>query len=320
MWVQEPVLYHSQLSAAMNLKLISAREVVDAVEQAYRDGLVPLASAEGYIRQVLGWREYVRGVYWTRMPEYAELNDLQATLPLPSVYWGADTRMACIKEVVGQTLRLGYAHHIQRLMVTGLFALLAGLLAVLSPCLLQLTVYYTFALAGMGVSRETLACLLDIEGEIVHQWELPDWPANYARLLPNGNLLAAHRLKDNRLPFNGIGGRIVELDWNGKVVWEYTDTMQHHDFHRSANGNTLYLAWERLSDAAAGRVRGGPSRPRSPAGSRRTGTRRPRPTAARACGARRRAGRARASAGRNRWGRGSIAGSAASPRGRLPSR
>jgi deoxyribodipyrimidine photolyase-related protein len=126
MWVQEPVLYHSQLSAAMNLKLISAREVVDAVEQAYRDGLVPLASAEGYIRQVLGWREYVRGVYWTRMPEYAELNDLQATLPLPSVYWGADTRMTCIKEVVGQTLRLGYAHHIQRLMVTGLYALLLG--------------------------------------------------------------------------------------------------------------------------------------------------------------------------------------------------
>jgi deoxyribodipyrimidine photolyase-related protein len=126
MWLNEPVLYHSQLSAAMNLKLISAREVVGAVEQAYRQGQVPLAAAEGYIRQVLGWREYVRGVYWTRMPEYAELNDLHATLPLPSVYWGADTRMTCIRETVGQTLRLGYAHHIQRLMVTGLYALLLG--------------------------------------------------------------------------------------------------------------------------------------------------------------------------------------------------
>ena len=71
MWLNEPVLYHSQFSAAMNLKLIGAREVVDAVEQAYRQGRVPLAAAEGYIRQVLGWREYVRGVYWTRMPEYA---------------------------------------------------------------------------------------------------------------------------------------------------------------------------------------------------------------------------------------------------------
>jgi deoxyribodipyrimidine photolyase-related protein len=126
MWLGEPTLYHSLLSAALNLKLISAREVVDAVEQAYREGHAPLAASEGYIRQVLGWREYVRGVYWTRMPEYAELNALEAPHPLPAVYWGGQTSMACMREVVGQTLRLGYAHHIQRLMVTGLYALLLG--------------------------------------------------------------------------------------------------------------------------------------------------------------------------------------------------
>ena len=126
MWLGEPTLYHSLLSAALNLKLIGAREVVDAVEQAYREGHAPLAAAEGYIRQVLGWREYVRGVYWTRMPDYAELNALEAPHPLPAVYWGGQTSMACMREVVGQTLRLGYAHHIQRLMVTGLYALLLG--------------------------------------------------------------------------------------------------------------------------------------------------------------------------------------------------
>jgi deoxyribodipyrimidine photolyase-related protein len=126
MWAGEAVLYHSKLSAAMNLKLLGAREVVEAVQQAYFKGAAPLAAAEGYIRQILGWREYVRGVYWLHMPGYVELNALQAPHDLPSVYWGADTDMACIQAVVGQTLRGGYAHHIQRLMVTGLYALLLG--------------------------------------------------------------------------------------------------------------------------------------------------------------------------------------------------
>lgn len=102
-----------------------------------------------------------------------------------------------------------------------------------------------------------VACLLDIDGNIVHQWNLPDWPANYARLLPNGNLLTAHRLMGNKLPFNGIGGRIIEIDWEGNVVWEYVDPMQHHDFHRCANGNTIYLAWEKMPAALAKRVKGG---------------------------------------------------------------
>lgn len=126
MWTGEPWLYHSLLSSALNLKLLSAREVVDAAEAAYRTGQVSLASAEGFIRQILGWREYVRGVYWTRMPEYAELNALQADMPLPRAYWSGESPMACVREVVAQTLRLGYAHHIQRLMVTGLYALLLG--------------------------------------------------------------------------------------------------------------------------------------------------------------------------------------------------
>ena len=126
MWPGEPWLYHSQLSAALNLKLISPREVVDAAEQAYREGRVPLASAEGFIRQILGWREYVRGIYWTQMPGYLQRNELGADAALPDWYWTAQTDFACLRDALSQTLRHGYAHHIQRLMVTGLFALIYG--------------------------------------------------------------------------------------------------------------------------------------------------------------------------------------------------
>ncbi|MFO1461399.1 MAG: cryptochrome/photolyase family protein [Verrucomicrobiota bacterium] len=126
MWTEEPWLFHSRLSAALNLKLLDPREVVAAAERAYREGRVPLASAEGFIRQILGWREYIRGVYWLRMPEFAGLNALGASGPLPAFYWTGECEMNCLHQSLRQTLDHGYAHHIQRLMVTGLYALLLG--------------------------------------------------------------------------------------------------------------------------------------------------------------------------------------------------
>jgi deoxyribodipyrimidine photolyase-related protein len=126
MWPGEPWLYHSHLSAALNLKLLNPREVVQAAQAAYRAGLAPLQSVEGFIRQILGWREYVRGIYWTQMPGYADLNALDAQQALPAWYWTGQTDMACLRDAITQTLRHGYAHHIQRLMVTGLFTLLLG--------------------------------------------------------------------------------------------------------------------------------------------------------------------------------------------------
>lgn len=125
-WTGEPWLYHSLLSASLNLKLLNPREVVAAAEQAYENGHASLAAVEGFIRQVLGWREYVRGIYWMNMPEYLEFNAMQATEPLPDFYWTGETDLECLRQSIGQTLEHGYAHHIQRLMVTGLYTLLLG--------------------------------------------------------------------------------------------------------------------------------------------------------------------------------------------------
>ena len=126
MWTAQPYLYHSRLSVALNLKLIHPRRVIAATEERYRIGQAPLAAAEGFIRQILGWREYVRGLYWLHMPGYAAMNALDAHQPLPGFYWTGDTDMQCLRAAIAQTLEYGYAHHIQRLMVTGLFALLLG--------------------------------------------------------------------------------------------------------------------------------------------------------------------------------------------------
>ena len=126
MWGGEPWLFHAHLSAAMNLGLLDPREVITAAEAAWREGHAPLTAVEGFIRQVLGWREYVRGIYWRSMPRYAELNALDADEDLPAWYWTGETPMRCLHDAIGQTLEHGYAHHIQRLMVTGLYALLLG--------------------------------------------------------------------------------------------------------------------------------------------------------------------------------------------------
>jgi len=126
MWPGDAWLYHSHLSAALNLKLLNPREVVAAAEAAHRSGHAPLSSAEGFIRQILGWREYVRGIYWTQMPGYLERNALGAHEALPAWYWTGNTDMACLRDALAQTLAHGYANHIQRLMVTGLFALMLG--------------------------------------------------------------------------------------------------------------------------------------------------------------------------------------------------
>ncbi len=126
MWPGDPWLYHAHLSAALNLKLLNPREVVAAAVAAHKGGHAPLASVEGFIRQIIGWREYVRGVYWTQMPGYLERNALHAQQDLPAWFWTGTTDMACLRDTLAQTLEHGYANHIQRLMVTGLYTLMLG--------------------------------------------------------------------------------------------------------------------------------------------------------------------------------------------------
>ncbi|HHT00521.1 MAG TPA: cryptochrome/photolyase family protein [Thiomicrospira sp.] len=122
MWFDEPFLYHSLLSSSLNLKLISPMEVIQAAEQAYHDGLAPIEAVEGFIRQILGWREFVRGLYWHSMPDWKTWNHLDAQQNLPSFYWTGKTDMRCLQQSISQVLEHGYGHHIQRLMITGLFA------------------------------------------------------------------------------------------------------------------------------------------------------------------------------------------------------
>lgn len=121
-----PFLYHSLLAPALNIGLLNPREVCRAAETAWRKKTAPLNAVEGFIRQILGWREYVRGIYWSLMPGYAETNALSASRPLPDFYWTGKTDLKCLSEAISSTARYAYSHHIQRLMLTGNFALLAG--------------------------------------------------------------------------------------------------------------------------------------------------------------------------------------------------
>ncbi len=118
---------HSLLSLYINAGLLDPLQACVKAEKAYRAGAAPLNAVEGFIRQIIGWREFVRGVYWREGPDYTSRNHLEADIPLPDFYWTGETDMSCVRAVVDQTREEAYAHHIQRLMVTGTFALIAGL-------------------------------------------------------------------------------------------------------------------------------------------------------------------------------------------------
>jgi deoxyribodipyrimidine photolyase-related protein len=123
----EPFMYHSLLGAYINAGLLLPLEVIEKAEMAYYDGHAPINAVEGFIRQILGWREYVRGIYWRFMPDYASNNFLQAQRALPDFFWTGDTKMNCLKQSITETKENAYAHHIQRLMVLGNFCLIAGI-------------------------------------------------------------------------------------------------------------------------------------------------------------------------------------------------
>lgn len=126
MWTDSPFLNHARLSCLLNVKLLNPREVVSRAVEAYEAGKAPINSVEGFVRQILGWREFVRGVYWNEMPEYEHLNALDAKEEVPPFFWDGKTEMRCVADSMKSVLNHGYAHHIQRLMVLGLFAQIYG--------------------------------------------------------------------------------------------------------------------------------------------------------------------------------------------------
>ena len=122
-----PTMFHSLISGPLNLGLLNPMECIEAAEKAYRDGTAPLAAVEGFIRQILGWREFVNGVYWLKMPDYLSSNALHATRPLPDFFYTAKTDMQCLSLTISEAIDTSYNHHIQRLMILGNFLLLAGI-------------------------------------------------------------------------------------------------------------------------------------------------------------------------------------------------
>jgi deoxyribodipyrimidine photolyase-related protein len=122
-----PTMFHSLVAAPINLGLLSPMECVEAALEAYRQGQAPLAAVEGFVRQIIGWREFVNGIYWLKMPDYLSGNSLQATIPLPKFFYSGETEMNCMKCAINEVRDTAYNHHIQRLMILGNFCLIAGI-------------------------------------------------------------------------------------------------------------------------------------------------------------------------------------------------
>lgn len=219
---ESPWLFHSLVSMYINIGLLHPLEVCQRVEQAWRDDRCSLASAEGFIRQVLGWREYIRGVYWYWMPEYRQHNHFDARRPLPDWFWTGETGMRCLSQALTQSLDLGYGHHIQRLMVIGNFALLAGL-DVEAVCEWYLAVYVD-AFEWVELPN-TLGMALHADGGLMAS---KPYAASGKYIQRQGNHCAACRYDprettgEGACPFNALYWHFIDrhletLEGNGRM-------------------------------------------------------------------------------------------------------
>jgi deoxyribodipyrimidine photolyase-related protein len=219
---ESPWMFHSIISMYMNIGLLDPLQVCQQVEAQWRAGKCELAAAEGFIRQVLGWREYVRGIYWLHMPAYGKLNHFDAHTPLPDWFWTGETDMRCLSRALKQSLELGYAHHIQRLMVIGNFALLAGL-DVEEVCEWYLAVY-TDAFEWVELPN-TAGMALFADGGIMAS---KPYAASGSYLKRQGNHCAACRYDPGQVtgsaacPYNALYWRFIDrhragLEKNGRM-------------------------------------------------------------------------------------------------------
>jgi deoxyribodipyrimidine photolyase-related protein len=231
-------LFHALISTSLNIGLLEPLAVCEAAAEAYAAGTVPLNAAEGFIRQVLGWREFIRGVYWLHMPGYGERNALGATRTLPGFFWSGETRMNCVKQVVTDTAAHAYAHHIQRLMVTGNFALLAGL----DPAEVDEWYMVVYADAYQWVEMpNTRGMALFADGGVVGSKPYAASGA-YINRMSDYCRACAYDVKDavgeNACPFNYL----------------YWDFMARHEAALAGN-NRLAMPMRTLAKMDAGRVR-----------------------------------------------------------------
>jgi deoxyribodipyrimidine photolyase-related protein len=230
----EPYLRHSLLAAYINAGLLYPLEVCRKAEAAFREGRAPLNAAEGFIRQILGWREFVRGVYWRFMPGYVERNALEATEPLPWLYWSGETAMACMREALAHTHDHAYSHHIQRLMITGNFALLAGL----EPKAVHEWYLAVYADAYEWVEApNTLGMALHADGGLVASKPYAASGA-YIRRMSNFCQGCAYD------PTVSVGERACPFN---ALYWDFM--ARHRDrFSRNARMPYVYATWDKMGE------------------------------------------------------------------------
>jgi len=239
-------LHHSLLSAYINIGLLAPLEVCERVERAWQEGQVPINAAEGFIRQIIGWREYIRGIYFREGPDYATRNALEHRRDLPAMYWGGETRMNCVSHAVAQTRDEAYAHHIQRLMVTGNFALLAGI----DPYQLHewyLAVYmdafeWVEAPNTVGMSQFADGGIIASK-PYVSSGNYIDRMSDYCK---SCTYSVKQKVGDGACPFN-------------LLYWHFL--IRHRDrFSRNARMGNMYRTWDRMDDARRAAVLDGAER------------------------------------------------------------
>jgi deoxyribodipyrimidine photolyase-related protein len=238
----EPYLYHSLISSYLNAGLLLPLEVCQMAGSAYRKGKAPLNAVEGFIRQILGWREYIRGMYWHFMPAYGDNNYLLATEPLPEFYWTAKTEMFCVAEAVRHTRDHAYSHHIQRLMITGNFALLAGLdvrevqewyLAVYADAFEWVEMPNTLGMALFGDGGTIASKPYAASGKYIHRM------SNYCQKCSyDPDIMIGERA----CPFNAL-------------YWDFM--VRHQDkFRGNARMPYVYATWDKFTPQKQAAIRG----------------------------------------------------------------
>jgi len=238
-------LHHSVLSPYLNIGLLDPVEICERVIEEWKAGRVPINAAEGFVRQVIGWREYMRGLYFREGPGYARRNELGHDRPLPAMYWGAPTQMNCMAQVIGQTQEEAYAHHIQRLMVTGNFALLAGI----DPGAVHEWYLAVYADAFEWVEAPNVIGMSQFaDGGIIASKPYVS-SGNYIAKMSDYCASCAYSVKDktgaNACPFN-------------LLYWDFI--IRHRDrFARNPRMGPVYRTWDRMDPDRRKAVRAGAS-------------------------------------------------------------